>query len=98
MNSVPDDVVNEINKFLCIGDIFNMSSTNKYNNDVITNFNPNVKKYKKSMDVINCFMIDHYHNALSHNVCPVCKRQNCCSAKCLIYYDDYIDSFTYYYY
>lgn len=93
MNTAPDDILHEINKFLCTGEQFNFSCTNKYNRVATSSSNPKIQKYSSSMVVINDFMLEHYHNAWSK--CPACKRQNCMSAKCLMYDEE---SFLQYYY
>lgn len=97
MNETNDDMLYMITKFLYTDEQYHFACTNKYNQKIVITIKPFIMDLPNNMDVIRRFMDDHYFNAWTK--CPACKRQDCCSAKCLMVLDDeYKHGMMHYYY
>ena len=87
LTRMPDDVLGDINDFLFTDEQYLFACTSKNNKAFVLSTQPRIMNLPENMVTIRAFFSDHYFNAWTK--CPACKRLNCCSAKCLVYIEDW---------
>ena len=85
---LPDDMLAEICKFLFTDEQYSFACSNtNIRKFAIDRISPRLMKFSTCMETIRKFFSE-LELARTAAECPACNRENCCSAKCLMYQEE----------